>query len=95
MKKVSAGAEAIWFEEIPNVGKRIAGDFKKLGFFGPQELKGKSPFKLYQKLCKLTRFRHDPCVLDTFMAAVDFMNGAPAKPWWRYTSERKKNYPNI
>ncbi len=95
MKKVNAGSEAIWFEEIPNVGKRIARDFKKLGCSAPGDLKGKDPFKLYQKLCKLTKTRQDPCVLDVFTAAVDFMNGAAAKPWWRYTAERKKNYPDI
>lgn len=95
MKKALCGAAANWFEEIPNVGKRIAGDFKKIGISHPQELKAKNPFKLYQKLCKLTRFRHDPCVLDTFMAVVDFMNGRPAKPWWAFTAERKKKYPDI
>jgi hypothetical protein len=31
-------------------------------------------------------------VLDTFMAAVDFMNGAAAAPWWAYTAQRKALY---
>jgi hypothetical protein len=35
---------------------------------------------LYQKLCAATGQRQDPCVLDTFMAATDFMRGAPAAP---------------
>ncbi len=93
MRKVRCGADALWFEEIPNVGKRIAGDFKMLGLSAPRDLKGKDPFKLYQKLCKHTKTRHDPCVLDVFTAVVDFMNGAAAKPWWRYTAERKKKLP--
>jgi hypothetical protein len=29
-------------------------------------------------------------LLDTFIAAVRFMEGAPKKPWWKYTAERKK-----
>lgn len=95
MKKAERAADVIWFEEIPNVGKRIAADFKKLGFSAPQQLKGKNPFKLYQRLCRLTQTRQDPCVLDTFMAAVDFMNGKPAKSWWAFTGERKKKYPDI
>ena len=33
---------------------------------------------------------HDPCVLDTFMAAHDFMNGGFAQPWWHFTEQRKK-----
>ena len=32
--------------------------------------------------------RHDPCLLDTFVAAVDYANGAPARPWWEYSRER-------
>lgn len=36
-----------------------------------------------------TKSNQDPCVLDTFIAAVDFMHGAPARPWWYYTKERK------
>ncbi len=29
-------------------------------------------------------------MLDTFIAAVRFVEGAPAKPWWAYTAERKR-----
>ena len=28
-------------------------------------------------------------MLDTFMAASDFMRGAPPAPWWSYTAQRK------
>jgi hypothetical protein len=28
-------------------------------------------------------------VLDVFIAAVRFMDGEPAQPWWAYTAERK------
>jgi hypothetical protein len=38
----------------------------------------------------VTGERHDPCVLDAFLSAVRFMEGAPKKPWWKYTSERKR-----
>ncbi len=33
--------------------------------------------------------RHDPCLLDTFHAAVDVADGRPARPWWEYSRERK------
>jgi hypothetical protein len=29
-------------------------------------------------------------VLDVFLSAVRFMEGAPARPWWHYTAERKR-----
>ena len=45
---------------------------------------------LYDDLCRLTGHHHDPCLLDTFIAAVQFMEGAPKKPWWKYTTERKR-----
>jgi hypothetical protein len=78
------------FTEIPNVGPRIAGDFKTLGIKSPQDLAKQDPFKMYRKLEKLTGGKQDPCVLDVFMAVVDFMHGSPAKVWWHYTPIRKK-----
>ncbi len=90
MKKAGRANEADWFEEIPNVGKRVANDFKKLGFKTPEDLKGKNPYKLYDTLCKKDGVRHDPCLLDTFIAAIHFMNGGKPTPWWKFTPERKK-----
>ena len=40
------------------------------------ELASRDAFVLYQTLCAKTGKRQDPCVLDTFMAATDFMRGA-------------------
>ncbi len=77
-------------EELPNVGPAIAADFRLLGVSRPEDLIGRDPYELYDELCRLTNQRHDPCVLDTFIAAVRFMDGAPAKPWWSYTVERKR-----
>ena len=81
--------------DIPNIGPAMVGDFTLLGIAQPADLAGRDPLALYQQLCKKTGFLHDPCVLDTFMAAVDFMNGAPAKPWWGYTEERKRRHRDI
>ena len=44
-------------------------------------------------IAELTGTRQDPCVLDTFISAVRFMEGAPARPWWSHTAERKKKFP--
>lgn len=83
------------FRDIPNVGPVIARDFELLGLRKPAELINKDPLILYNKMCKLSGVRQDPCVLDTYIAVVDFMNGASAKPWFFYTKSRKKEYPNI
>jgi len=70
-------------------------DFKVLGIARPAQLAGADPFGLYQRLCRITGTRHDPCVLDTFISAVRFMQGEPARPWWHYTEERKHRHPDI
>lgn len=94
MKAITA-TQALKFEDIPNIGQSMAEDFKSLGLKSPQELKGKDPLAMYEKLCKITKQRQDPCVLDTLMAAVDFMEGAKARPWWSYTAERKRRFSDI
>ena len=52
-------------------------------------LKGKDGIRLYRKLNQQTGISHDPCMADTLMAAVDFMNGGSPKPWWSFTAKRK------
>lgn len=82
-------------EQIPNIGKAMVEDFKNLGITEPSQLKGKDAYKLYVSLCEKTKAYHDPCVLDTFMAAVAFMDGGGPKPWWDFTEERKKNFGSV
>jgi hypothetical protein len=81
------------FEQIPNVGPRIADDFRRLRVGHPHHLAGRDPYALYEQLNDLTGVRQDPCVLDTFIAAVRYMEGAPKRPWWKYTPERKRRLP--
>jgi Pathogenicity locus len=83
------------FQDIPNVGPAMERDFILLGLKNPTDLIPKHPFTLYNKMCKISGKRLDPCVLDTYIAVIDFMNGAPAKPWYFYTKSREKEYPNI
>lgn len=89
-KAAAKPATAAALEDIPNVGKATAADLRALGIRGPGQLKGKDPYALYARLNRVTGLRHDPCVLDTFIAAVRFVEGAPARPWWAYTAERKR-----
>ena len=77
-------------EDIPNIGPAIASDLRQLGINVPADLLGLDPYAMYDDLCRITGQRHDPCLLDTFIAAFRFMEGAPKKPWWKYTAERKR-----
>ena len=98
MGSKSAAAQAVGtsretfteLEQLPNVGPAIAADLRLLGVARPQDLPGRDPYALYDELCRVTKQRHDPCVLDTFIAAVRFMGGEEKKPWWAYTAERKR-----
>jgi hypothetical protein len=75
--------------QLPNIGPACAADLRLLGIRAPTELIGRDPYAMYESLCRLTGQRHDPCLIDVFIAAVRFMDGEPAQPWWRYTAERK------
>jgi hypothetical protein len=74
---------------LPNIGPAIATKLMRLGIERPDDLRGKDPEALFRRLCDLDGTRHDPCLLDTFVAAVDRANGAPARPWWYYSRLRK------
>ena len=78
------------FTDIPNIGKAMIRDLVLLGLNEPFELVGRDPYQLFNEVCTITGKRHDYCVLDTFIAAVRFMEGGPPKRWWEYTAERKK-----
>ena len=77
-------------QQIPNVGPAIAAKLRQIGISSAQDLPGKDPYEMYDDLCDITRVSHDHCLLDVFIAAVRFMDGEPAKPWWTYTAERKR-----
>lgn len=88
--KAKKAAEALELEHIPNIGKSIAQDLRQIGITKPLDLLEKDGIELYHRLNTKTGRRHDPCVADTFMAAVDFMNGGAPKKWWEFTNDRKK-----
>ncbi len=77
-------------EDVPNVGPAVAAALRQSGVATPAGLPGRDPYALYDDLCRVTGRRHDPCLLDTFIAAVRYMEGAPKRPWWGYTAERKR-----
>ena len=76
--------------DLPNIGKAMARDLSTVNIHHPQDLIGKDGYQLYGELCRKTGKKHDPCVIDVFLSVVDFMGGREAKPWWKYTAERKK-----
>ena len=95
LRKARAAAECSTLEQLPNIGPSLARDLRLLGIVHPSELAERDAFALYRALCTHTGKRQDPCVLDTFIAAVDFMRGGEPRPWWLYTAQRKIDHPGI
>jgi len=84
-------------QTIPNIGPATIKYLKLVGVHTPFELIGQNPYSMFEELCQVSGKQFDPCLLDVFISAVKFMEGAPAKEWWQYTNERKdhlnKNNP--
>jgi pathogenicity locus Cdd1 protein len=75
---------------MPNVGPTVARKLSSLGIHRPEDLRGQNAEALFDRLCALDGRPHDPCLLDTFTAAVAFADGGPARPWWEFSRERKQ-----
>jgi hypothetical protein len=95
VRKARSARGATSLEAIPNIGRSLARDLRSIGIKEPQELVGRDPHQLYLELCQYTGARQDPCVLDTFISAVRFMEGAPPRPWWHYTAGRKETFAKL
>ena len=76
-------------QTIPNVGPAVARKLERLDVHSAGDLRGRDPHELFERLCTLDGQRHDPCLLDTFVAAVSYADGGPARPWWELSRERK------
>jgi hypothetical protein len=73
---------------IPGIGKSIRDDLVGIGIYRVNDLKGKDPLDLYDKLCKAKGFKIDRCVLYTFRCAVYFASHRKHDPeklkWWNW-----------
>lgn len=76
--------------DLRNVGPATIQDLSRLGISSVRELATQDAFELYERLCALTRTRHDPCVIDVLLSAIDQASGGEARPWWHYTPQRKR-----
>jgi hypothetical protein len=79
--------------DLVSVGPAILKDFEMMGIHTVAELSKQNPKRMYDTLCRLTGQRQDPCVLDTFAAAVAQAKN-PRLPaaqcqWWYWSRKRK------
>ena len=73
---------------IPNVGPAVARHLERLGIS-----RRTTCATATRTSCSIdsvsSTTAHDPCLLDTFVAAVSYADGGPARPWWEFSRERK------
>lgn len=80
-------------QDLISVGPAMLRDFDQLGIHSVPQLAKQDPKKMYARLERLTGQRQDPCVLDTFEAAVAQARNPrlPAEKcqWWYWSRKRK------
>jgi hypothetical protein len=80
-------------QDLISIGPAMLRDFQLLGVRSVSQLAKQDPRKLYSRLERLTGTHQDPCVLDTFQAAVAQARNPrlPAEKcqWWYWSRKRK------
>ena len=75
---------------LRNIGPAMAADLALLGIDSIDTLAIKDADLLYLELGAITGVRPDPCVHDTFAAAIHQARTGEALPWWDFTPARKE-----
>ena len=75
--------------QLRNIGKAMRQDFELLNIRNVAQLAKQDANKLYARIQTLTGSRHDPCVWDTYAAAIHQAKTGEALPWWHFTKIRK------
>jgi len=88
------GGAARQLEDLISIGPAMLRDFEQLGVRSVAQLARQNPQRMYGRLSHLTGHRQDPCVLDTFCAAVAQARNSrlPAEKcqWWWWSRKRKE-----
>jgi len=83
--------------DLISVGPAMLRDFQILGIRSVAELAKQQPREMYERLGRKTGQRQDPCVLDTFSAAVAQARNPrlPAEQcvWWYWSRNRTSAGP--
>jgi hypothetical protein len=87
----AAGLKAL--REIPNLGPRTDAELWRLGIRRVEDMRGRDPQAMYERLCALKGVRIDPCQLYVFRCVVYFATRRSPKPellkWWAWKDRTK------
>jgi hypothetical protein len=79
--------------DLISIGPAMLRDFELLGIRSVAQLSQQDPQWMYEKLGRIAGQRQDPCVLDTFCAAVAQAKNprlsAEQCEWWYWSRKRK------
>jgi hypothetical protein len=80
--------------DLISIGPAMLRDFELLGICNVGQLAKQDPEQMYARMELATGQRQDPCVLDTFCAAVAQARNprlaAEKCQWWWWSARRKK-----
>lgn len=80
------------FQIMPGIGKACSLDLWNIGLRKIEDLKGKNPTVLYNKLNTVTGLTHDICMLYTFRCAVYYATEKQHDPeklnWWYWKNKK-------
>jgi hypothetical protein len=86
-------------EDLISIGPAMLRDFELLKIRSVAQLARQNPQKMYEKMERATGQRQDPCVLDTFCAAVAQARNprlaAEKCQWWWWSSKRKQRSKGV
>ena len=87
-------AEKRELRDLISIGPAMLRDFEMLGVKSVAQLAKQDPTRMYERLGRIVGQRQDPCVLDTFCAAVAQAKNprleAEKCQWWWWSKKRKK-----
>jgi hypothetical protein len=86
----SADGSSDELSTLANIGPAMRGDFTLLGIETIAQLAEQDADELYTRLSSLTGCLQDPCVWDTFAAAIHQAKTGEALSWWAFTPVRKE-----
>ena len=79
---------------LKSVGPATAADLAKLGITKIEQLRRADADRLYERLCRVTGQRHDPCCRDVFAAAIAQAKNPnlpeEQRDWWYWSRLRKE-----
>ena len=78
--------------DLPNIGKAIAADLKKIGINSSSDIEKRNPLSIFEELRTVMGKRHDPCVYYTLLSVKHFLRTGESLPWWKFTEQGKIDF---